>query len=68
LQQVSDSDALSRWVDTVMAAHPTVVAQARSEPKAVNFLMGQVMRESGGQARPDAVRALLQARLHDDAK
>jgi aspartyl-tRNA(Asn)/glutamyl-tRNA(Gln) amidotransferase subunit B len=68
LQQVSDSDALARWVDTVMAAHPAVVAQARSEPKAVNFLMGQVMRESGGQARPDAVRALLQARLYDDAK
>lgn len=63
LRQVSDGGALAAWVDEVMAAHPEVVAQARSEPKAVNFLMGQVMRASGGQARPDAVRTLLQARL-----
>ena len=67
LRQVSDADALARWVDEVLAAHPEAVDAAREQPKAVNFLMGRVMQASGGQARPDAVRTLLRARLGLDA-
>ena len=67
LRQVSDADALARWVDEVLAAHPEAVDAAREQPKAVNFLMGRVMHASGGQARPDAVRTLLRARLGLDA-
>lgn len=63
LQQVHDLGALARWVEAVLAAHPAVAEQARENPKSVNFLMGKVMQESGGQARPDAVRALLRERL-----
>lgn len=63
LAQISDQGALDRWVDEAMAAHPEVVATARSQPKALNFLMGQVMKASRGQARPEAVRARLEERL-----
>ena len=63
LRQVSDADALARWVDQVLAAHPEAADEAREQPKAVNFLMGRVMQASGGQARPDAVRTLLRTRL-----
>lgn len=63
LRAVADQDALGALVDATLAAHPDVAAGARANPKAVNFLMGQVMRASGGQARPDAVRALLRTRL-----
>jgi aspartyl-tRNA(Asn)/glutamyl-tRNA(Gln) amidotransferase subunit B len=63
LRQVTDADELAGWVDAALAAHPDVVAGARAQPKAVNFLMGQVMQASRGQARPDAVRALLLERL-----
>lgn len=63
LRQVSDEGALDRWVQEAMAAHPEVVATARHQPKALNFLMGQVMKASRGQARPEAVRARLEERL-----
>lgn len=63
LRAVTDEDALNALVDATLAAHPEVAVGAREQPKAVNFLMGQVMRASGGQARPDAVRALLRSRL-----
>ena len=63
MRAVADQDALGALVDATLAAHPDVAAGARANPKAVNFLMGQVMRASGGQARPDAVRALLRTRL-----
>ncbi len=63
LRQVSDAGELAGWVDGVLAAHPEVAAGAREQPKAVNFLMGRVMQASRGQARPDAVRALLLERL-----
>jgi aspartyl-tRNA(Asn)/glutamyl-tRNA(Gln) amidotransferase subunit B len=63
LRQVSDAGELAGWVDAALAAHPEVAAGAREQPKAVNFLMGKVMQASRGQARPEAVRALLLARL-----
>ncbi|MFU8889074.1 MAG: Asp-tRNA(Asn)/Glu-tRNA(Gln) amidotransferase GatCAB subunit B, partial [Trueperaceae bacterium] len=56
-------DELGGWVDAALAAHPEVAAGAREQPKAVNFLMGRVMQASRGQARPEAVRALLLERL-----
>lgn len=63
LAQISDDAALSRLIEEVMAAHPDVVAAARAQPKALNALMGRVMQASRGTAKPDAVRALLAARL-----
>ncbi len=66
LAQISDTAALERLVDEVMAAHPDVVAAARAQPKALNALMGRGMQASRGQAKPDAVRALLAERLASD--
>ena len=67
LAQITDASALERLVDEVMAAHPDMVAAARQQPKALNALMGRVMKASRGQAKPDAVRALLAERLEPDA-
>jgi aspartyl-tRNA(Asn)/glutamyl-tRNA(Gln) amidotransferase subunit B len=63
LRQISDAGALERLVDDVLAAHGGIVASVRENPKALNALVGQVMRASGGQARAEAVRALLARRL-----
>jgi aspartyl-tRNA(Asn)/glutamyl-tRNA(Gln) amidotransferase subunit B len=63
LQQVEDASSLALWVAAVLAEHALVAQGARENPKALNFLMGKVMQRSGGQARPDAVRALLRERL-----
>lgn len=63
LRAVRDAGALEAWVDAVLAAYADVVATVHEQPKALNFLMGRVMKASAGQATPDAVRALLRARL-----
>jgi len=64
LRQVSDSAELEALVDAVLAGHPEQVEQYRAgKPKVLGFLVGQVMKNSGGRANPQAVNALLRARL-----
>jgi len=64
LKQISDSGALEKIVDDVLAANPKQVEQYKAGKTAVaGFLVGQVMKASRGQANPAAVNALLKARL-----
>jgi aspartyl-tRNA(Asn)/glutamyl-tRNA(Gln) amidotransferase subunit B len=64
LVQVSDQDALGRWVDEVLAAHPAEVARFRGgEAKLMGFFVGQVMKRSQGKADPKGVQPLLARRL-----
>ena len=63
LKQITDEGHLAALVERVMEANPSVVESARENPKAINALLGRVMKESRGTARPDAVRRLLQERL-----
>jgi aspartyl-tRNA(Asn)/glutamyl-tRNA(Gln) amidotransferase subunit B len=57
-------DALAPLVAAVIAEHPGPVAQyRRGKTATLGFLVGQVMQKSGGQAVPQAVRALLEAAL-----
>jgi len=64
LVQVSDMGALGKWVDEVLAAHPGEVARFRGgEAKLIGFLVGQVMKKSGGKADPKAVQPVLQKKL-----
>ncbi|HKU61440.1 MAG TPA: Asp-tRNA(Asn)/Glu-tRNA(Gln) amidotransferase subunit GatB [Gemmatimonadales bacterium] len=64
LLQVSDQDALGRWVDEVLAAHPAEVARFRGgEAKLVGFFVGQVMKKSQGKADPKGVQRVLGDRL-----
>jgi aspartyl-tRNA(Asn)/glutamyl-tRNA(Gln) amidotransferase subunit B len=64
LRQISDSGALGRIVDDVIAANPKQAEQYRGGKTAViGFLVGQVMKVSRGQANPAAVNELLKAKL-----
>jgi aspartyl-tRNA(Asn)/glutamyl-tRNA(Gln) amidotransferase subunit B len=64
MEAVSDAGSLAPAVDEVLAANPEMVAKLRAgEDKVLNFLMGQVMKRTGGKADPAAVRALLLRRL-----
>ena len=64
LVQVSDAGQLGTWVDEVLAAHPGEVARFKGgEAKLIGFLVGQVMKKSGGKADPKAVQPVLQAKL-----
>jgi len=64
LETVSDAAVLERAADAAIAAHPEVAAQVRGgEEKGLNFLMGQVMKQTKGKANPRQVREILARRL-----
>ncbi len=66
LVQVSDQDALGRWVDEVLAAHPGEVARFRAgEAKLMGFFVGQVMKKSQGKADPKGVQPVLAEKLRN---
>jgi len=64
LRQISDTGALGKIVDEVIANNPKQVEQYKSGKTTVlGFLVGQVMKASKGQANPAAVNELLRSRL-----
>jgi aspartyl-tRNA(Asn)/glutamyl-tRNA(Gln) amidotransferase subunit B len=67
LAQNSSEDRLLPLVRTVLAAHAEAVSQYRAGRKATfGFLVGQVMKESGGNANPKLVNDLLRRELNVD--
>ncbi|MBS0467816.1 MAG: Asp-tRNA(Asn)/Glu-tRNA(Gln) amidotransferase subunit GatB [Proteobacteria bacterium] len=64
LKQMSDTGALEKIIDEVIAANPANVEQYRAgKDKAFNALVGQVMKASKGKANPQQVNELLKAKL-----
>ena len=64
LAQVSDSSRIERWIDEVIEQNPAQVAQYRAgKVQIVGFLVGQVMKRSGGRAEPKTVQQLMRERL-----
>jgi aspartyl-tRNA(Asn)/glutamyl-tRNA(Gln) amidotransferase subunit B len=63
LKQVTDVSALEKLVDDIIAKNPDKVGDAKSNPKAIGWFVGQVMKASGGKANPQAVNDLLKKRL-----
>ena len=64
LRQISDTGALATAVDEVLAANPDVVAKFRAGNQSViGFLVGQVMKTTGGAANPKVAQELLRERL-----
>ena len=63
LIQVSDVGAIEEAVDAVLAANPDAVDKISSgDMKPIGFLVGQVMRETGGKADPKIVQQLLRTK------
>src|ERR1700686_4957740 len=63
MKQVTDLGAIEKVVDDIIAANPDKVAQAKAKPQLVGWLVGQVMKSSGGKANPQAVNDLLKSKL-----
>ncbi len=64
LKQVTDSGAIEKIVDEVMANNPAQLAQYRSgKDKLLGYFVGQVMQASKGKANPGQVNALLKKKL-----
>jgi len=64
LKQMSDTGALEKIIDEVIAANPDNVAQFKAgKDKAFNALVGQAMKASKGKANPAQVNELLRRKL-----
>jgi aspartyl-tRNA(Asn)/glutamyl-tRNA(Gln) amidotransferase subunit B len=63
LKQVTDIGAIEKVVDEIIAQNPDKVADAKSNPKAIGWFVGQVMKSSGGKASPQAVNDILKRKL-----
>jgi aspartyl-tRNA(Asn)/glutamyl-tRNA(Gln) amidotransferase subunit B len=63
-QQSSDTSALEKIIDEVVAANPKQLEQYRAGKKTmIGFFVGQVMKASNGQANPQLVNELLAKKL-----
>jgi len=63
MKQVTDIGAIEKVVDDIVGKNPDKVADARSNPKAIGWFVGQVMKASGGKASPQAVNEILKRKL-----
>jgi aspartyl-tRNA(Asn)/glutamyl-tRNA(Gln) amidotransferase subunit B len=64
LAKVGDADALSRWLEEVIAEHPAEAARfANGERKLQGVLVGFVMKKSKGAADPKRLNQLLSERF-----
>ncbi len=64
LKQISDTGAIGKMVDDVLAAHPAIVEEYRAgKQKAFNSLVGQIMKAAKGKANPQQVNDLLKEKL-----
>ena len=63
MKQVTDIAAIEKVVDDIVAKNPDKVADAKSNPKAIGWFVGQVMKSSGGKASPQAVNDILKRKL-----
>jgi aspartyl-tRNA(Asn)/glutamyl-tRNA(Gln) amidotransferase subunit B len=64
LQQITDSSAIAAVVDRIIEANPGQVAEYKAgKDKLIGFFVGQVMKETGGQANPGQVNQILKDKL-----
>jgi aspartyl-tRNA(Asn)/glutamyl-tRNA(Gln) amidotransferase subunit B len=64
LKQISDTGAIDKLIDEVLAANPGPVAEFRAgKEKAFNSLVGQCMKATKGKANPQQVNEILRRKL-----
>ena len=63
LKQVTDTGAIEKAVDEIIAGNPDKVEQVKAKPTMLGWFVGQVMKTTGGKANPQAVSDLLKAKL-----
>lgn len=63
MKQVTDTGAIEKVVDEIIAKSPSEVEKARANPKLIGWFVGQVMKASGGKANPAAVNKIVAEKL-----
>ena len=69
LSQISDTAAVEKMIDGVLAGLETEIEKYRSgNRKLIGFFVGQIMRASKGKANPQLVNKILQQKLGSESK
>jgi aspartyl-tRNA(Asn)/glutamyl-tRNA(Gln) amidotransferase subunit B len=64
LRQITDTGAIEKAIDEVLAKNPGQLAQYRAGKEALlGFFVGQVMKATGGKANPAELNRLLKEKL-----
>jgi aspartyl-tRNA(Asn)/glutamyl-tRNA(Gln) amidotransferase subunit B len=63
LRQVTDTGAIEKAIDDLMAANADKVADVQKNPKAFGWWVGQTMKATGGKANPAVVNDILKRKL-----
>ncbi len=63
MKQVTDTGAIEKAVDELIAANPDKVEQVKAKPTMLGWFVGQAMKASGGKANPQALNEILKAKL-----
>jgi aspartyl-tRNA(Asn)/glutamyl-tRNA(Gln) amidotransferase subunit B len=64
LRQITDSAAIERAIEEVMAKNPAQLAEYRAgKDKLFGFFVGQVMKATGGKANPAQLNEMLRTKL-----
>jgi len=63
MKQVTDTGAIEKIVDEIVSKNPDKILDLKTNPKAIGWFVGQVMKASGGKANPQAVNDLLKKKL-----
>jgi aspartyl-tRNA(Asn)/glutamyl-tRNA(Gln) amidotransferase subunit B len=63
MKQVTDTGAIEKVVDDIIAKNPDKVEQVKAKPTMLGWFVGQVIKASGGKANPQAVNDILKKKL-----
>jgi len=63
LKQVTDTGAIEKAIDEIIAANPDKAEAVKDKPQALGWFVGQVMKATGGKANPAAVNEILKTKL-----
>jgi aspartyl-tRNA(Asn)/glutamyl-tRNA(Gln) amidotransferase subunit B len=63
MKQVTDTGAIEKVIDEIMAKNPDKVEQVKAKPTMLGWFVGQVIKASGGKANPQAVNDILKKKL-----
>uniref|UniRef100_A0A9E7ZXV3 Aspartyl/glutamyl-tRNA(Asn/Gln) amidotransferase subunit B n=1 Tax=Bosea sp. NBC_00436 TaxID=2969620 RepID=A0A9E7ZXV3_9HYPH len=63
MKQVTDTGAIEKAVEEIIAANPDKVEQVKAKPTMLGWFVGQAMKASGGKANPQALNEILKQKL-----
>jgi aspartyl-tRNA(Asn)/glutamyl-tRNA(Gln) amidotransferase subunit B len=65
LLQISDSEALEKVIDKILKSHPGAAQELKDgKTKTLQFLIGQVMKETKGKANPQLVAEIISKKIN----